>query len=305
MSKNVKKFLAIYNKITPILCLSYKKVCKEIRMQDKFFHLLTVEYRLILATTQKHFDAVKDIRNNVIVNHYPDVKETKKYVFSQDDEQSFIYLLQHNATKRYVGSVRIFFANDRTPSNTIPMEKDLHIKDIELLTQKLPICEISRFALVHNQIKHEYFSELQLRTNLSFALMCASRINVLLYDYTKIFAIMERSLHRILKRQNVLFSPIGDAIDFHGVRFPYVINKEDYATGIKHTEGTLGELTLYYLKELCKNSESFWNFVDNNPYLNREDIQLDRICQLFREYNDDEILSKLLEENSTELHSTV
>jgi N-acyl amino acid synthase of PEP-CTERM/exosortase system len=263
-------------------------------MLDKVFHLLTVEYSLILATTQEHFQAVKDIRNDVIVNHYPDVKETKKYIFAQDDEQSFIYLLQHNATQKYVGSVRIFFANEHTPSQKIPMEKDLHIKDIENLTQVLPICEISRFALLHNQIKHDDFSELQLRTYLSLALMCATRINVFLYHYTKMFAIMERSLHRILKRQSVLFEPIGDAIDFHGVRYPFVIKQEDFFIAGEKTEGTMGQLTKYYLKELCKNSKSFWEFIDNNPYLERSDIHLDRICQFFKEHGDDVSMELLL-----------
>jgi len=263
-------------------------------MLDKVFHLLTSEYSLVFATTEEHFQAVKEIRNDVIVNHYPDVEESKQYIFSQDDRQSFIYLLQHNESKKYVGSVRIFFANHRTPSQKIPMEKDLHIKDIEKLTQILPICEISRFALVHNQIKHKDFSELQLRTSLSLALMCATRINFLLYHYVKMFAIMERSLHRILKRQKVSFTPIGDAIDFHGMRFPFVINKEDLSMAIENTEGTMGQLTKYYLKKLCKDPRSFWKFIDNNPYLERSDINLDRICQLFKEYGDDVSIKLLL-----------
>ncbi len=46
-------------------------------------------------------------------------------------KQSFIYLLQHQATGRYVGSVRILFVNKHTPVQEIPMQKDLHIKNIE------------------------------------------------------------------------------------------------------------------------------------------------------------------------------
>ncbi len=42
---------------------------KELFVLDKVFHLLTEEYRLILATTQEDFQAVEDIRNDVIVNH--------------------------------------------------------------------------------------------------------------------------------------------------------------------------------------------------------------------------------------------
>ena len=265
-------------------------------MRDKIFHLLTEEYSLILAVTQEDFQAVKDIRNDVIVNHYPEVEDSKEYIFSQDDEQSFIYLLQHKATKRYVGSVRIFFVNEHTPVKKIPMEKDLHIKDIERFTQNLPICEVSRFALSKNQIKHEYFSELRLRTYLSLALMSATRINVFLYHYTKLFAIMERSLHHILKRQNVAFDPIGDAIDFHGARFPFVMKKEDFLLAGEKTEGTLGQLTRHYLKELCKNPEPLWKFIDNNPYLERSDMQLDRICQFFKEHGDDVSMEHLLEE---------
>jgi len=268
-----------------------------ILMLDKVFHLLTVEYSLMLATTREHFQAVKDIRNDVIVNHYPDVEETKKYIFNQDDEQSFIYLLQHNATQKYVGSVRIFFANKRTSSDKIPMEKDLHIKDIEPLTQNLPICEVSRFALTNNQIKHDHFSELQLRTYLSLTLMCATRINFLLYHYAKMFAVIERSLQHILKRQSVAFTSIGDAIDFHGMRFPFVINKKDLSIAIEKTEGSMGKLTKYYLKELCKNPKTFWQFIDNNPYLERSDIHLDRICQIFKEHGDDVSMKFLLEMN--------
>lgn len=274
-------------------------------MHHKVFHLLTEEYSLLLATTQEDFQAVKEIRNDVIVNHYPDVEESKEYIFGRDDEQSFTYLLQHNATKRYVGTVRIFFVNGRTPVKKIPMEKDLHIKNIERFTQDLPIAEISRFALVKNQIQHEDFSELQLRTYLSLTLMSATRINALLYHYSKIFAIMERSLHRVLKRQNVAFDSIGDAIDFHGRRFPFVIKKEDFLIAGEKTEGSQGKLTNYYLKELCKNPESFWQFVDNNPYLERSDIHLDRISKLFKEYGDDVSLSLLLGEDESTSASVV
>jgi len=254
---------------------------------NKVFHLLTKEYSLILATTQKDYQAIRELRNDVIVNHYPDIEETKEYIFSQDDEQSFTYLLQHNATKKYVGSVRVFFVNERTPVEKIPMEKDLHIKNIKHLTQNLPICEISRLALAKEQVPHKDFSELKLRTYLSLALMSATRINFLLYHYSRIFAIMEHSLHHILKRQSVAFEAIGDAIDFHGVRFPFVIKKEALAMAIEKTEGTMGELTKYYLKELCKDPEPLWQFVDNNPYLERSDIQLDKICQYFKEYGDE------------------
>lgn len=275
-------------------------------MLDKFFHLLTEEYSLIHATTQKDFQAVKDVRSDVFVHRYakyPDLKKAQWFLFSPDDEQAFIYLLRHNSTGKYVGSVRVFFVNKNTPVQHIPMQRDSKVKDIEHLTKDLPICEISRLALIKNIPEHQDFPMNQLRTLLSMALMSATRINFFLYHYSKIFAIMERSLHRILKRQSVAFEPIGDAVDYYGVRFPFVIKKEDFLIAGEKTEGTMGQLTRYYLKELCKNPETFWQFIDNNPYLDRSDIQLDRICQLFKDYGDDVSMELLLGINELSIKS--
>ena len=111
---------------------------------------------------------------------------------------------------------------------------------------------------------------------------------------------MERSLHHILKRQSVALEPIGEAIDFHGVRFPFVMKKEDFLMAGKKTEDTMGKLTRYYLKEICKDPESLWKFIDNNPYLERSDIQLDQICQFFKENGDNVNLSTLLAEDKYE-----
>ena len=57
-------------------------------------------------------------------------------------------------------------------------------------------------------------------------------------------------------------------------------------------------LSLFYLQDLCKNPEKFWEFIDNNPYpyLERSYIQLDRICQLFEAHGDDVDLLLLLAE---------
>ncbi len=269
-------------------------------MIEKTFHLLTKEYSIFLATTEEDLQAVRDIRAEVFVSRLETslaLLESRKFLFNKDDEQSFIYLLQHNATKKYVGSVRVIFINERTPIQIMPMQRDGKVEGIEHLTKDLPICEISRLALIKTIPEHKDFSMPQLRTLLSMALMSATRINFFLYHYTRIFAIMERSLHRILKRQSVAFEAIGDAVDYYGVRFPFVIKKEDFLIAGEKTEGTMGQLTRHYLQKLCKNPENFWQFIDNNPYLERSDIQLDRICQLFKEYGDNVSMERLLGEH--------
>lgn len=136
----------------------------------------------------------------------------------------------------------------------------------------------------------------QLRTLLSVSLMSMTRINFFLYHYANIFAIMEKSLHRILKRQSVAFKSIGDAVDYYGVRFPFVINQNDLALAIKKTEESMGEVTKYYLLELCKNPETFWKFIDDNPYLDRSDIHLDKICQIFKKYGEHVSIERLVKE---------
>ena len=266
-------------------------------MLKKAFYLLTEEYSIVLATTPKHLHAVKNIRAEVFVsrlNMSLAELESRNFLINEDDKQSFIYLLQHNLTKKYVGSVRVIFINEHTPIQIIPMQRDGKVEDIKYLRTDLPICEISRLALIKTIPEHEDFSMTQLRTLLSMALMSATRINFFLYHYSRIFAIMERSLHRILKRQSVAFEPIGDAVDYYGVRFPFVIKKEDFLIAGEKTEDTMGQITRYYIKELCENPESFWQFIDSNPYLKRSDIQLNRISQLFKEFGDDVSMEQLL-----------
>jgi len=258
---------------------------------EDFFHLLTKEYKLILAQSQHHIDEIKKIRTTVFTTKYGvDVKkeENKHYLFNQDDEQSFNYLLYHIATKTYIGTVRNFFINSKTTNKLLPMQKYVNIEDF---MQILPIVEISRGALIKSLPSHQKYSALQLRTILTYGLMIATRINFFLYKYSMIFSIMEPSLHRILKRQKVNFIQIGKEVDYYGMVTPYAIERTKL---LQDTEKSMGEITRYYLKELCQNPNSFWEFIDNNPYLERSDIQLDRICKLFEEHGDDVDLSLLI-----------
>jgi len=74
---------------------------------------------------------------------------------------------------------------------------------------------------------------------------------------------------------------------------PYTINTKVL---LNETESIMGKMTNHYLKRLCESPDAFWKFIDNNPYLERSDIQLDRICQLFQEHGDDVDISLLLGE---------
>lgn len=264
---------------------------------EHIFKLLTEEYSLLLATSPEDFQAVKDVRREVFSNKYvmsPDSLDEKGYLFNKDDEQSFIYLLRHNPSSTYVGTVRAFFINEQTPIKLLPMQKDGNVKDIHHLTLNFPIVEISRGALIQNLPTHPTYSALKLRTMLTYSLMISTRINFLLYHCSRVFSIMERPLYQILKRQDVNFEQAGETVDYYGMCIPFSIS---WGQILKDTEINMGEITRYYLKELCNNPEPFWKFIDENPYLERSDMQLDRICKLFEEHGDDVKLSQLLGES--------
>lgn len=254
------------------------------QLEEKVFHLLTKEYTLSLATTKKELDDAKDVRAEAYSQRYGLSKEELDAVIHEYDEQSYIYLLRHNASGKAVGTLRLIFVNEDTPSKTIPMVKDFGINDIDHLAQALPVCEVSRLALIKDIPLHEEFSANQLRAYLSVALMAATRINVFLNDYKNVFALMEPTLHRILKRQGVHFEQAGEAVNFHGQRVPYIIPRYSYAEAVEKTEGAMGKLTQHYLFALANNSAQFWSFIDAHPCLKRENIQLDRIARAFSEH---------------------
>jgi len=266
---------------------------------QEIFDLLTKEYTLKLAISPEDFEAVKTIRKEVFSQKYsmsPDYLEKMGYLFNEDDKQSFIYFLLHNETNTYVGTVRIFFLNQRTPITQLPMQKDGNVKDIDQLMNTLPVVELSRGAIIQNLPPHHTYSSLQLRVFIRYQLMIATRINFLLYSYKTIFSIMEPSLHRFLRSQKIYFEQIGKPVEYYGTRTPYAIDRKKL---IQDTEINMEELTRHYLKELCKDPKPFWQFIDANPYLERSDIQLDRICQLFKKYGDDVDLSLLLGEEKS------
>jgi len=272
---------------------------------DHVFDLLTKEYTFVLAKNAQDFKAVKKVRSDVFEHRYsiyPELQNAKWYLFSEEDKQSFIYLLRHNDSNTYVGTVSIFFINKHTPIKTLPLLKSGEIQNINNYTNTYPIVEISRGALIQNLPPHNIYSALKLRTMLTYGLMVSTRINFFLYHYSNVFSIMERPLHHILARQRVNFEQIGKEVDYYGKRTPYYIDRIKL---LNNTEETMGKITKYYLKQLCQNPEPFWQFIDNHPYLERSDIHLDEICELFKTYGDDADLSVLFDEKKSTSQPTM
>jgi N-acyl amino acid synthase of PEP-CTERM/exosortase system len=261
-------------------------------------HLLTNVYSLELALNEEDIEKVKEVRKKAILPIYQDLTEIEneeRFLFNQDDEQSFIFLLKHNATGAYVGTIRIFYVNDKTPIQNIPMQIYGNVQGIEAYVSQHPVYEVSRLALLPHIKGDENISALRLRTYLTMGLMSAIGISMFLYPCKYIFAIMEPPLHRIIKRQGVDFRQVAPSVEYFGQRIPYMIERESL---IFEAKEIFAEITKHYLFKLCQTPETFWQFIDNHPYLERSDIQLERICQLFDQYGKKIDLNLLLEQDS-------
>lgn len=265
---------------------------------DEIFTLLTHDYSLVHASTQKDFVQVKALRKEVFSKKFKLSEETLEeegYIFNKEDAQSFIYLLKHNHSDTYVGTVRIFFINSKTPLQYLAMQTIGKVSGIDTYTKNVPLAEISRMCLKDSLPSHQKYSLLQVRTVLAYALMVMTRINFFLYQPAIVFATMEPSLERLLSRQNVFFEQISEPIEFYGITTPYAVERNKL---LKETESTMGTVTRHYLKQLCENSNSFWEYIDKHPYLTRDDIELDRIDRLFKKYGEGVDISLLLDNNS-------
>ena len=245
------------------------------------YELLTDAYTLDLVVTESQIQQTIEVRKEVLMRKY-NLSE-KKHFHNEDDTHSFIYNLIYKETGEAVGTVRICFINDRIPDKRLPMQKEIGVSGIEYLTEELPIGEISRLALKQNLPSHSEFSAMQLRSLLTLLLLVATRVNMTLYPYTRIFSIMETSLHTLLKRQRVFFEQIAPAVDYYGMRTPYSIERIKL---LKDTEPTMQTLTNHYLKRCCTNPEPFLRFVRNNPYLDESDTLFRPLCERFEKYGE-------------------
>ncbi len=261
---------------------------------EEVFELLTQKYTLVLASTPDEIEAVIQIRKDVFSKKLglsSDILEKKGFLYGESDKQSFIYLLKENSTGNFIGTNRIFFVNELTPISVITKEIYSHVDNIESLTKGVSICEISRFALLQNIEPCGELSGLQLRGYLSMALMATIGINIFLYSCDHIFATMERSLHRIIRRQNIIFKEIGDPVEYYGERIPYMIKRNDLIANAKEI---FESLVLYYLHKICSDPDKLYNFIEKNPYLDYSHMQIDRLSYLFKKYGKDIRVSDLL-----------
>ena len=238
-------------------------------LDQNAYMLMTSVYRLVLAHTSTHFKAVKALRKEVLLEKYRNfatIEDEEAFAWDESDEQSFLYLIEHRESGRFVGTIRVFFINERTPLQKMPMEHYTYAPRIAELKSKLPVCEISRFALSKNLPTFQNRHALWIRTHLSLLLMIGTRITAQVYPFAMIFAIMEHSLARLLRYQHAYFEQIGESVDYYGLRTPFVVEPQKLIAETSATE----EISRFYRERFCAPEGDIRRFITKNPYLSQE-----------------------------------
>ena len=203
-----------------------------------------------LARTTKQKNKVYTIRYNVYckefayepIECYPDEKEYDEY-----DEYSMHSLITHKSSKIPAACVRLVPAFDQGHNLDVklPFEKYCtESLDMEFIN-KLDFdpktkCEVSRLAvdglfrrrssetLTRFGAINMKFSEEEQR---AFPLLAVATFLLAiglteLSDKTNMFAMMEPSLYRLLKRFGIVFQKAGKNINYHGIRALYFMTTQ-------------------------------------------------------------------------------
>jgi N-acyl amino acid synthase of PEP-CTERM/exosortase system len=205
-------------------------------------------FSLVVANTPELLDQVYQIRYQVyceeldyeLKSNFPDRLEKDFY-----DSRSIHCLLQHHPSGRYIGCVRIVLPNWEQLEELFPVEKICTDTIALNPTSRLNYAEISRLAVIadfrrrqgeQNTSSGLLFSELQNSPliierrkfsliPLSLYLACTTIVNIL--NIKSVITLMEARLSRHLRRCDIPSRQVGNFIDFHGQRAPFLLSTEE------------------------------------------------------------------------------
>lgn len=162
--------------------------------------VLKLRYRVYVD--QCGFESPEDHKNGM---------ETDEF-----DDYSVHFVAVHSETKKPVGTVRIILKSHLG----FPIEK--HFKFYEGTPEIAHEClaEISRIA-VDNVVAKELGINRKDRFDLVIGLIEILTKALSLIGVTHVYAVMENVLAVSLKSKGIVFTKIGEEVDYHGVRAPY------------------------------------------------------------------------------------
>lgn len=180
--------------------------------------------------------------------HYPDGREIDKY-----DKRSVYSLLRHRQSKSIVGGLRLVLCDPDDPFQPFPIEEHVgHYFDTRLVdSTQLPrrtTAEISRLVVArdfrcrgkevlyaHGMDYSSFDDKSDNRRQFPhpvLGLLVALVQMSSQYGITHWYAIMEPVLNRLLRRFSFDLKPIGPAVDYYGIRQPYLNTIDNVLTRV-------------------------------------------------------------------------
>jgi N-acyl amino acid synthase of PEP-CTERM/exosortase system len=215
---------------------------------DDFQEYFTLE----LATTPEQLESVYRIRYRVYCEEFgyePLEAFPRQQEEDEFDAKASHCLVTHKSSGMPAGCARLVHVDEHS---LLPMEKHCNeCIDEERLRafdgRRHSICEFSRLAVDgafrrrsgENATRFGEISSIDYtqREQRTFSLIAVSTILAAfamsdLIGRTNCFAMMESFLPRLLKRSGIIVHPIGEEIDYHGMRGPYFFETHETIGGM-------------------------------------------------------------------------
>lgn len=184
------------------------------------------------------------------VDAFPDKKEQDDF-----DVHASHCLIIHKSSGYPAGCVRLIPAETKDASIELPMEKycngSLNSEAFDQINENRErLCEISRLAVdrLFRKRRSEGTSPLGNIDGLKFnegekrlfpmiavSAFLATTALTELTGKTRVIAMMEPFLPRLLERSGLYFSKVGESVDYHGMRAPYYIETQSALQTMKPT----------------------------------------------------------------------
>lgn len=174
---------------------------------------------------------------------FPDKREYDEY-----DENSLHYLIRHRKSGEFAATARLILADAVFLERPFPLEAFCKV-DSTLLPQNLNrmnLAEASRFCISKAFKKRTHYAttltainsdnwgrpylsleERQVLPHLSFALIACIIKGSYEHNVTHIYGTLEPAWFRFLASAGIHFTKIGPLTDYHGLRWPGIINVTD------------------------------------------------------------------------------
>lgn len=178
------------------------------------------------------------------------------------EEYAYSLLLEHKRTGTFAGTVRYIVPQNQ--NQLMPIERhlldslDTSILDISQL-QRGEFGEVSRMAVpnsfrrrineqnlpfVFYDANGDAFSEEERRNfpNIAMGLYLGAVCLAKLLNHQHTFLLLEPRLRKRIKRLGLDFQPLGQAVDFHGIRCVYFLTREHFIDNLNAEIGALQAL---------------------------------------------------------------